>query len=51
MFVEELKCCFVEELKMFGLSPFMSDCAIDKVAGKSENTEESDQDQNEVIII
>jgi hypothetical protein len=29
----------------------MSDCAIDKVAGKSENTEESDQDQNEVIII
>ena len=29
----------------------MSDCAIEKVAGKSENTEESDQDQNEVIII
>jgi len=49
LFVTE--CCFVEELKMFGLSPFMSDCAIEKVAGKSENTEESDQDQNEVIII
>ena len=29
LFVTE--CCFVEELKMFGLSPFMSDCAIEKL--------------------
>ena len=36
---------------MFGLSPFMSDCAIDKVAGNSENNEESDQDQNEVLRV